>query len=87
MLKQCSRCSCEADLSLVCVFSTLGAKPRRQKCSAAVLFCHRCMRDLLADPGCFAPDDLRNSVNNAYTHVGRVLGPPEDGAGPPEEAI
>jgi hypothetical protein len=87
MLKRCSRCSGEADLSLVCVFSTLGAKPRRQKCSAAVLFCHSCMRDLLADRGCFGPDDLWNSVNNAYTHVERALREPADGAGPPEPAI
>jgi hypothetical protein len=87
MLKVCCRCSHEAQVSLVCVFSTLGASPRRQKCSAAVLFCHRCMRDLLADGGCFGPDHLRNSVNKAYTDVEHALAPPPDGAGPPELAI
>jgi hypothetical protein len=87
MLKKCSRCQSEADVSFVCVFSTLGAKPRRQKCSAAVLFCHRCLSDLLADRQCFGPEDLRNSVNNAYTHVQRALAPPADRAAPPEPAI
>jgi hypothetical protein len=79
MMKRCSRCQSEAEVSFVCVFSTLGTKPRRQKCSAAVLYCHRCVRDLLADHGCFGPDDLRNAVNNAYTDVQRALGPPADG--------
>jgi hypothetical protein len=87
MLKRCSRCQSEADLSFVCIISTLGAKPRRQKCSGAVLFCHPCMRDLLADRGCFGPDDLRNSVNNAYTDVEQALAPPAGGDGPPEPAI
>jgi hypothetical protein len=87
MLKRCSRCQSEAEVSFVCVFSTLGASPRRQKCSAAVLFCHRCMRHLLADGGCFGPDDLRNSVNKAYTDVEQALAPPAGGARPPETTI
>src|SRR5207249_3080142 len=65
MLKLCSRCSREAELSVVCVISTVGSSPRRQKCSPAVLFCHRCMRDLLADGANFGTDDLRKSVNTA----------------------
>jgi hypothetical protein len=84
MLKKCSRCESEAKVSFVCVFSTLGAKPRRQKCSAAVLFCHGCMRGLLADSGCFGPELLRISVHNAYTHVEQALGPPADRAAPSE---
>ena len=87
MLKRCSRCPSEAEVFFVCVFSTLGAKPRRLKCSAAVLFCHPCMRDLLADRGCFGPDHVRNCVNKAYTHVARALAPPADGAGSAEAEI
>jgi hypothetical protein len=83
MLKKCSRCQSEAEVSFVCVISTLGATPRRQKCSAAVLFCHPCLRDLLADRGCFGPNHIRNSVNNAYTDVERALATPAEGAGAP----
>jgi hypothetical protein len=60
MLKLCSRCSREAEVSVVCVISTVGTSPRRQKCSATVLFCHRCVRDLLADGAHLLTDDLRN---------------------------
>jgi hypothetical protein len=74
MLKLCCRCSREAELSVVWVISTVGTSPRRQKCSPAVLFCHRCMRDLLADDANFGTDDLRKSVNTAYTHMDRSLG-------------
>lgn len=71
MLKSCSRCSHEAEFSVVCVFSTVGLRPRRQKCSAAVLYCRACLRDLLDDGQTF-PYDLWKSVNNAYTHVDRA---------------
>jgi len=76
MLKPCSRCSREAEFSVVCVVSTVGTRPRRQKCSTAVLFCRGCMADLLADDGRLWTDGLRKSVNNAYTHVDQ---PSEDG--------
>jgi len=87
MLKRCSRCSREAEVSFVCVLSTLGARPRRQKCSAAVLFCHRCMRDLLADGGHVFTDDVRKSVNNAYTQIDRAFAQPGEAPGPQERAI
>ena len=77
MLKSCSRCSSEAELSVVVVVSTIGSRPRRQKCSAAVLFCRRCMRDLMAG-GHLLTEDLQKSVNTAYTHIDRASG---DGTG------
>jgi hypothetical protein len=60
-------------MSVVVILSTVGTSPRRQKCSAAVLFCHRCLRDLLVDGAHLLTDDLRKSVNNAYTHINRPL--------------
>jgi hypothetical protein len=69
MLKRCSRCSHEAEVSIVCVISTVGFIPRRQKCSVTVLFCHRCFGDLLAKRGRLFTDDLHNAVNGAYTCV------------------
>ena len=74
MTKRCSRCSREAELSVVWVISTVGSKPRHQKCSTAVLFCHRCMKDL-AERGHWPTDDLQKSVNNAYTHIDRPAFP------------
>jgi len=85
MLKSCSRCSREAELSVVCVVSTLGTRPRRQKCSAAVLFCHRCMRDLLEEGGHILSDNFRTSVNNAYTQMDRALR--SSGKGSDEENV
>jgi len=75
MLKRCNRCSREAEVSIVCVISTVGFTPRRQKCSAAVLFCHRCLGDLLVRRGRLLTDDLQKSVNNAYTHSGAGVAP------------
>ncbi len=77
MLKSCTQCSHEAEVSVVVVFSTIGARPRRQKCSSAVLFCRGCMRELLAG-GHLLTDDLRESVNNAYTHVDQLSGDATD---------
>jgi hypothetical protein len=77
MLKSCCRCSHEAEFSIVCVFSTVGLRPRRQKCSAAVLYCRACLRTLL-DEDQFLPSDLWESVNNAYTHVERPMEDPTD---------
>ncbi len=77
MLKSCSQCSHEAEVSVVVVVSTVGSRPRQQKCSAAVLFCRGCMRDLLAG-GHLLTDDLQKSVNNAYTHVNRPSGDVND---------
>lgn len=71
MLKACTRCSLEAELSVVCVVSTVGITPRRQKCSPAVLFCHQCMQDLLARRGRLVTGQLQKSVNAAYTHIKR----------------
>jgi len=82
MLKRCSHCQGEAQLSVVCVISTLGSTPRRQKCSAAVLFCHRCLRALLAG-GCLGIAGLKKSVNNAFT---RLTAPLRDGTDPGEPA-
>jgi hypothetical protein len=75
MPKSCSRCAREAELSVVWVISTIGSTPRRQKCSVVVLFCHRCMRDLLAEHGRLFTDDLQKSVNDAYTRVNRPSNP------------
>lgn len=69
MLKRCSLCSGEAELSMVCVLSSIGIAPRRQKCSAAVLFCHKCVPRRLRDGGHLFTDDVQKSVNDAYTHV------------------
>jgi len=83
MLKRCSQCPSEAQLSVVCVISTLGSSPRRQKCSAAVQFCHRCLRDLLAGGG-LGTDDLKRSVNNAFTGL---AGSYPDGTDPGRSAL
>jgi hypothetical protein len=74
MLKPCSHCSREAELSIICVISTVGVRPRRQKSSKTVLFCHGCIRDLLAGGAHLLTGDLQKSVNNAYTRMNHSSG-------------
>jgi hypothetical protein len=75
MLKRCIRCSREAELSIAHVISTIGVGPRIQKPSTVVLFCHRCMHDLLDAGANLLPEDIRESVNNAYTRINRPSTP------------
>ena len=43
--KKCEFCGDLAQYSLAFVLSTVGVRPRRQKCSSVVLICDDCIRD------------------------------------------
>jgi len=68
MLKRCSQCTREAEFSMVIVISTVGASPRRQKSSSAILFCGECMRDAFGG-GQSMPGTVRDRVNDALTRL------------------
>lgn len=64
--KTCEFCSQPAQYSLAFVLSTVGVRPRRQKCSSVVLICDKCIREFYeSDPQ--IPEELQNSLKRAYT--------------------
>jgi hypothetical protein len=62
-------CSCgrPAEYSLCGLISTLGVRPRRQKCGRARLFCTSCMRELVNDQCHHAASRVLESLRSAYT--------------------
>lgn len=69
MLKRCRICSGAAELSLVSIVSTLGIKPRSQKCSPAVLFCRKCLQEHLSEDGHSVSKAVWESVYVAYAQI------------------
>jgi len=83
MPKLCSRCSRPAQFSLVFVVSSVGISPRRQGCSAAVLFCDDCLREL-CESDRLCTDTFKKAVNRALTALNqrsRARGQDADCAG------
>jgi hypothetical protein len=67
-IKTCEFCGEPAHYSLAFVLSTLGVRPRRQKCSPVVLICDDCIRTLYeSDPQ--IPEELQNALKRAYTTI------------------
>jgi hypothetical protein len=66
--KTCEFCSQPAQYSLAFVLSTVGTRPRRQKCSSVVLICDKCIREFYeSDPQ--IPEELQNALRRAYTTI------------------
>lgn len=64
--KKCEFCGQPAQYSLAFVLSTVGARPRRQKCSSVVQICDRCIREFYeSDPQ--IPEELQDALKRAYT--------------------
>ena len=69
--KKCEFCGDPAQYSLAFVLSTLGVRPRRQKCSSVVLICDDCIHTLYeSDPQ--IPEELQNALKRAYTALNSV---------------
>jgi hypothetical protein len=75
-VKCCCQCSHEAELSIGHVVSTVGISPRLQRSSPVVHLCHGCMGDLLDAGAHRLPEDIRRSVNAAYTRIKSPANPP-----------
>lgn len=67
--KKTCGCGQPASYSLASVLSTLGVSPRRQQCSAAVLFCDSCIHELCDYA---LPPQLQNALEDAYTAINKV---------------
>lgn len=69
--KKCEFCGDPAQYSLAFVLSTVGVRPRRQKCSSVVLICDDCIHTLYeSDPQ--IPEELQNALKRAYTTLNSV---------------
>lgn len=64
-------CACggQAEYSGCVLVSTIGVRPRRQKCGRAQLFCAGCMQRLLADQWKECSGGLQQSLRIAYTAI------------------
>jgi len=81
--KKCEFCSQPAQYSLAFVLSTVGVRPRRQKCSSVVLICDNCIREFYeSDPQ--IPEELQNALRRAYTTLNSA---PTDHAQRPETEL
>lgn len=68
--KSCSRCSRPADFSLAFLVSTIGLRPRGQKCTQTVPLCKACIRDAAALLASTPLQDLHEPLQGAYTALG-----------------
>jgi len=69
--KKCEFCGDPAQYSLAFVLSTVGVRPRRQKCSSVVLICDDCIQTLYeSDPQ--IPEELQIALKRAYTALNSV---------------
>jgi len=67
--KPCSLCSRPATYSLAVLLSTVGRRPRLQKCSKSILLCTACIHDWIA-LGDIAPlSELHQPLQSAYTEI------------------
>jgi hypothetical protein len=81
--KKCEFCGDPAQYSLAFVLSTVGVRPRRQKCSSVVLICNDCIRTLYeSDPQ--MPEELQTALKRAYTCLNSA--PTDNGQRPETES-
>jgi hypothetical protein len=70
MPTSCSNCSESVHCSVVVTLSSIGARPRVQSYSTAVLFCERCIREFIER---LCSEQLQTSVNGALTTLHQRL--------------
>ena len=64
-------CSCgaRAEFSICVLISTLGVRPRRQKCGRGQLFCAVCIQRLIAKQWMECTGAVQQSLRTAYTAI------------------
>lgn len=70
--KSCSRCHRPADFSLAFLLSTIGVRPRGQKCTQTVPFCKSCLSTAIPFLASTPLQDLEEPLRDAYTALGGV---------------
>jgi hypothetical protein len=80
--KSCSLCPRPADYSLAFLVSTIGVRPRGQKCTQTVPLCKTCFRNAIPFLAATPLQDLQEPLRSAYTELGGVSLPSSACAGP-----
>jgi hypothetical protein len=65
--KSCSRCERPADFSLAFLVSTIGVRPRGQKCTQTVPLCKSCLSTAIPFLASTPLQDLQEPLRDAYT--------------------
>ena len=65
--KSCSRCHRPADFSLAFLVSTIGVRPRGQKCTQTVPLCKSCLSTAIPFLASTPLQDLQEPLRDAYT--------------------
>src|SRR5665213_2724661 len=65
--KSCSCCTRPADFSLAFLVSTIGVRPRGQKCTQTVPLCKSCLSTAIPFLASTPLQDLQEPLRNAYT--------------------
>ena len=65
--KSCSRCPRPADYSLAFLVSTIGVRPRGQKCTQTVPLCKSCLSTAIPFLAPTPLQDLQQPLKDAYT--------------------
>ncbi len=63
------RCGARAEYSVCVLVSTLGLRPRRQKCGRAQTFCAACIQKLLSERWRMEASGIQESLRQAYTTI------------------
>ena len=63
------RCGARAQYSVCVLASTLGLRPRRQKCGRGVAFCAACIQKLLSERWSMNARGIQESLREAYTSI------------------
>jgi hypothetical protein len=67
--KSCNQCARPAEFSLAFLVSTIGARPRGQKCTVTVPFCKHCIRNAAPFLASSSFQDLEEPLRDAYTRL------------------
>jgi len=68
--KSCSRCPRPADFSVAFLVSTIGIRPRGQKCTQTIPLCKACLCVAAPFLGSTPLKDLEQPLKDAYTALG-----------------
>jgi hypothetical protein len=80
--KSCSRCPRPADFSIALIVSTIGVRPRGQKCTQTVPFCKSCIHAAAPFLAATPFQDLQEPLKDAYTALGGIPAAPSADPGP-----
>jgi len=68
-MARCNQCGGSPEFSVCSLISTKGQRPRRQKCSQAVLFCGACMHNSISLLEHSPLADFGERLQSAYTAI------------------